>query len=114
MSIEIFLVMASSGVSHTARAVRLWVGIVSVGCLQSCLSNSHLAMICFVFWTAPRVGYQAERQEQFSRRLNRSCVSVVAVDGQEATWRWLDQSGIEALGSQNLRTEQTQRWAQFP
>ena len=33
-------------------------------CLQSCLSNSHLAMICLVFWTAPRVGYQAKRQAQ--------------------------------------------------
>ena len=30
MSIENFLVMASSGFSHTARAVRLWVGIVGV------------------------------------------------------------------------------------
>ena len=31
MLIEIFLVMATSGFAHTARAVRLWVGIVGVG-----------------------------------------------------------------------------------
>ena len=42
-------------------------------CLQSCLSNFHLAMICLVFWTAPRVGYQAERQAQ-------------AVSGSHAGW----------------------------
>jgi hypothetical protein len=44
----------------------------------------------------------------------RNIVGYAVVDGQETTWRWLDQSGIEALGSQNSRTEQTQRWAQLP
>ena len=60
------------------------------------------------------LGVLDNSESWLSRWLNRSCVSVVVVDGQEATWRWLDQSGIEALGSQNSRTEQTQRWAQLP
>jgi hypothetical protein len=38
---------------------------------------------------------------------------VVVVDGQETAWRRLDQFGIEALGSQNSRTEQTQKRAQL-
>jgi hypothetical protein len=33
-------------------------------CLQSRLSNPNLAMVCLVFWTAPRVGHQAKRQAQ--------------------------------------------------